>query len=209
MKLQVTQDHYFDPKYDSKSRFISYWHQINEILSLKPTNVLEIGVGSSFVYKYIDEKGVKIRSLDIDKELNPDLVCSVLRLAIRENTFDAVSCCEVLEHLPYSDFSLALREIRRVSKRYVLLSIPDVTDVLRVDIELPLFNKREIKKLLPNPLRKPLTHVFDGQHYWEIGKAGYPLKSIERDIRQSGFGIRKTYRVFEFYYHRFFLLEKR
>ena len=51
-------------------------------------------------------------------------------------------------------------------------------------------------------------HKFDGQHYWEIGKISYTLKKIIKDLRSSGFEIKKTYRVFEFRYHRFFSLIK-
>ena len=49
---------------------------------------------------------------------------------------------------------------------------------------------------------------FDGQHYWEIGKAGYPLSNIIDDIQIAGFKIEKTYRVFEYPCHRFFKLKK-
>ena len=42
-----------------------------------------------------------------------------------------------------------------------------------------------------------------------IGKTGYSLKRIMNDIENSGFHILKTYRVFEWYYHRFFILKKR
>ena len=49
---------------------------------------------------------------------------------------------------------------------------------------------------------------FDGEHYWEIGKAGYPLNRILEDIERAGFNIIKTYRIFEHPYHRFFILKK-
>jgi len=50
---------------------------------------------------------------------------------------------------------------------------------------------------------------FDDQHYWEIGKAGYRLGKITKDIERAGFDIIKTYRIFEHPYHRFFILEKK
>ena len=49
---------------------------------------------------------------------------------------------------------------------------------------------------------------FDGEHYWEIGKAGYPLSKIIKDIQRAGFKIEKTYSVFENPYHRVFILKK-
>ncbi len=41
------------------------------------------------------------------------------------NSFDLVSCLEVLEHLPQQDFEKGLSEIQRVSKKYILLSVPN------------------------------------------------------------------------------------
>ena len=66
---------------------------------------------------------------------------------------------------------------------------------------------RFIKNVLREKMRKSL-HKFNGEHYWEIGKAGYPLSKIIMDIQRAGFKVEKTYRVFEFPYHRFFILKK-
>jgi len=49
---------------------------------------------------------------------------------------------------------------------------------------------------------------FNGEHYWEIGKAGYPLNRIINEIQRAGFKIEETYRIFENPYHRFFILKK-
>lgn len=206
MKPQVRPDHYFNESYDRKERFISYWHQIDEVISLKPKKILEVGIGNGFVSRYLRKKGLDVTTLDIVKELKPSVAGSVLSMPFTNKSLDVVTCYEVLEHLPYVDFTNALKEIGRVSREHVVLSLPDVTTVYRINIELPRI--RPIKKLIPHPFHRPTQHAFDGEHCWEMGKSGYPLKRIEFDIRQSGLNIIKTYRVFEFYYHRFFLLEK-
>jgi len=206
MKPQVTPDHYTGLSYDSKERFISYWHQINEIILLKPVRVLEIGIGSGFVSRYLKEHKLNVTTLDISHDLYPNVAGSVLAIPFNDESFDVVSCCEVLEHLPYNKFSNALKEIRRVSQKYVVLSLPDVTTVYRVHIEPPRI--KPIKILVNHPFHRPVDHVFDGEHYWEIGKKGYSRKQIELDITNSGFSIINAYRVYEFYYHRFFILEK-
>ncbi len=76
--FQVHPNHYLNKSYDSKVRFISYWHQINEIIKLKPKSVLEIGIGNGFVSKYLKERKLDIITLDIDKRLNPDVVGNIL-----------------------------------------------------------------------------------------------------------------------------------
>jgi len=206
MNLQVEPDHYFNETYDSKGRFCSYWHQINEIISLKPKEVLEIGIGNGFVSKYLKMRGVNVTTLDIDKRLNLDVVGSVLKLPFIDEFFEVVTCYEVLEHLPYRDFSKALSGIYRVSKSYVILSLPDLSRVYRFNIQIPKVG--ELKILIPLPRLKPLTWEFNGEHYWNIGTKGYSLRKIKREIYNAGFKIERSYRVFEIPWHRFFILKK-
>lgn len=206
MKPQVKPNHYFVNSYDSKGRFISYWHQINEIIKLNPKKVLEIGIGNGFVSKYLKERRVNILTLDIDKKLNPDIVGSVLDVPFPDNSFEVVACYELLEHLQYEKFYKALSEIFRVSKSYAILSLPDTSRVYRLYVQIPKI--RIFKKLISLPRLKNPIHKFDGEHYWEIGKAGYPLSKITKDIERAGFNIEKTYRIFENPYHRFFILKK-
>jgi len=203
---QVELDHYYCTGYDSKERFCSYWHQINEVISVNPINVLEIGIGNGFVYKYLRERGVNVTTLDVDERLNPDVVGTVLKIPFPDESFDIISCCELLEHLPYENLEKALSEIFRCSKSYVVLSVPDVSRVYPFCFYIPKVGT--IKWLIPVPRIKQPIHNFTGQHYWEIGKAGYPLRKIMHNILRTGFEIKKTYRVFEKPYHRFFICLK-
>jgi ubiquinone/menaquinone biosynthesis C-methylase UbiE len=203
---QVKNSVYFKSTYDTKERFCSYWHQIDEVIQLNPKTVLEIGIGNAFVTNYLKGKKLQVTTLDTEHTLNPHVVGSVVAIPFPRAFFDVVTCYEVLEHLPYSDFKRALKELSRVSHRYVIISLPDVTTVYRINIELPRI--KPIKKLLSHPLPKAAVHTCDGYHYWEIGKQQYPLKQIKQDIEYTSLKIMKSYRVFEFYYHRFFLLEK-
>lgn len=205
MRLQVESNHYYS-KYDTKGRFCSYWHQIQEIMLLKPQKVLEIGIGNSFVSKYLKERKLNITTTDIDGRLNPDIVSTILKLPFIDEFFDLVVCYEVLEHLPYNKFNKAISEIYRVSKSHAILSLPDANRVYRFNIQIPKVG--EIKKLIPSPIRRTSIHSFDGEHYWEIGKSSYPIKKIIDDIERIGFNIERTYRVFEMPSHRFFILKK-
>lgn len=204
--VQVEPDAYFSKNYDSKGRFCSYWHQIQESISLKPEKMLEVGIGNGFVSKYLKERGLNIVTLDIDGRLKPDVVGTILGLPFADESFDVVGCYEVIEHLPFGDLNKALSEIFRVSSSFALLSTRDISGVLRFSVGVPFIG--EIRRLIPLPrLRKPV-HNFDGQHYWEIGKAGYPLKRVKMEMQNVGFQIVRTYRVFEKYQHRFFILKK-
>lgn len=207
MKPQVKPNHYFVNSYDSKGRFISYWYQINEIVKLNPKKVLEIGIGNGFVSKYLKERKVNVLTLDVDKRLNPDIVGSVLNIPFSDESFDIIACYEVLEHIEYKNINKALSEIFRVSKSYAILSLPDASRVYRVYLQIPKIGV--FKRLISLPRLKNPIHKFDGEHYWEIGKVGYPLSKITKDIGRAGFNITKTYRIFENPYHRFFILKKK
>jgi len=192
--------------YDSKKRFISYWHQIYEIIKLEPEKVLEIGIGNGFVSQYLKKRNLKIITLDIDEKLNPDKVGSVLNIPFAENSFEVVACYEVLEHLPYEKFFKAISEIFRVSKSYSVLSLPDKSRLCSLYLQI---HKTVIFKNLLGLARISVPiHKFDGEHCWEIGKAGYPLEKITIDIQRTGFKIGKTYRIFENPEHRLFILRK-
>lgn len=204
---QVSPEHYLSDSYDEKGRFASYWHQIYEIRRLAPESILEIGVGNALVSGYLKQRGFNLTTADIDEALKPDHVCSVLELPFTNSKFSVVACFEVLEHLPYEDFAAALAELYRVAAGNVLISLPDATRAYRIDIQVPRVG--EFKKLVSFPFVSPPAHEFNGEHYWEIGKAGYPLRRITAAMTAQGFLLEKTYRVFEMPYHRFFVLAKR
>jgi ubiquinone/menaquinone biosynthesis C-methylase UbiE len=206
MKVQVDHSHYQDLEYNEKGRFCSYWHQINEALSLKASTALEIGTGNGFVNFALKGSGINVKTIDIDKNLNPDYYGSVTEMPIPDKAFDIALCCQVLEHLPYENFVPALKEIGRVVRSHLILSLPDLRRVYRFNLQLPLLG--EIKFLYPIPRLKPLNWKFNGEHYWNISCKGYSQSRIKQDIEKAGFVIEKNYCVLEMPWHRFFVLRK-
>lgn len=186
---------------------MSFYYQISEILKRKPNTVLEIGAGPNVIGSVLRVYGVDYQTVDIDPELNPDYLASVLALPIPDQSFDVVACFQMLEHIPYIDFSKALREIHRVARSYVLLSLPDAKKLYPISIYIPKIGRFNF--CLPRPTFKLAIHKFNGQHHWEINKAGFPLRRIKRDIEAAGFQIESTYRPHENTYHRFFCLAKK
>ncbi|TAK87016.1 MAG: class I SAM-dependent methyltransferase [Aquabacterium sp.] len=194
--------------YEQKGRFASYWHQIDEITRLDPRSCLEIGVGTRFVATYLRLRRpqMQLSTLDINPELQPDLVGSVLDIPCEDQAFDVSSCCQVLEHLPFDDFLPALRELKRVTRSKLVLSLPDLRRRYPLLVKIPKLP--EVRVLLELPQLFPQKWEFNGEHHWNIGVRDYPLERILEAFDVVGLRLEKTYCVFEFPWHRFFVLGK-
>ena len=203
---QVSKNHYFNIKYDSKQRWISYWYQISEVISKNPNKVLEIGVGNKIVSSYLKKNKINVTTCDFDKSLRPDVVGDVTNLPFKNGSFDMVLCAQVLEHLPFFSFRKALREIHRTSKTYALITLPhfSITNLYFGLKLIPFIPKKEFSLKVDLAVK----HKFLGEHFWEIGKKGYSLSKTERTIEKAGFKIEKCYYPKENPRHQFFLLKK-
>lgn len=201
---QVAPQHYRGLEYDHKERFISYWKQIEQVVGTQPESVLEVGIGNGFVHRYLKEQlHVNVHTFDGDERLKPDTQGDVRKMPFADGHFDISCCFETLEHLPFEDFVPSLRELRRVARRFVLVSLPDVTPYMRVRVDYG-WKKSRIAKFKDLPNTSPKAHEFDGQHYWEIGKKDFPLKRIEDTLRSVGLEPEEISRLEEDPYHRFF-----
>ena len=204
MQVHVTKDHYYFLKYMSEQRWASYWHQLDEVIRLSPSTVLEIGAGAGVFKQMASGFGLDVETVDIDSELNPDHVASVFDLPFKDNAYDVVASFQVLEHLPYEQFPKALREMKRVAARHVIISLPDANTVWRFSLYIPKLGEKNF--YIKRPRLRQQEHHFDGEHYWEISKKGYPLYRITEELKRQGLELIKTYRVPENTYHRIFVL---
>jgi 2-polyprenyl-3-methyl-5-hydroxy-6-metoxy-1,4-benzoquinol methylase len=102
---------------------------------LKAREILDAGCGEGFTMEKLTKEkvGKRIEGIEYSKDaiafgkkIYPHLVikhASIYELPYKDKSFDLVVCTEVLEHL--GEPKKALKEMLRVSKKYLLISVPN------------------------------------------------------------------------------------
>ena len=106
------------------------------VADLAPTSFLDAGCGEGFVAHALRDRLPGLRLIGFD--VNPAVVraaaaanagagfatASIFALPFADDAFDVVGCFEVLEHQAGDGPERALRELARVARRAVVLSVP-------------------------------------------------------------------------------------
>ena len=110
-------------------------HLVNLTASKKVDSILDVGCGEGFTLNRLREKGIGEKlegieysqdAIDLGKNMYPGVKITkgdIHSLPYKDNSFDLVLCTEVLEHV--KDPDKALRELVRVSKKYLIVSVPN------------------------------------------------------------------------------------
>jgi hypothetical protein len=73
--------------------------------------------------------------------------------------------------------------------------------MLSFGLKIPFIPRIQLAVKLPYPKR----HTFNGQHYWELGKQGYPPSRLRGLLSKHG-KVTREYVPFNSEYHHFFVL---
>lgn len=158
-------------------------NRIKNTIDTIPENVeslLEVGCGDGRIINRLKGKYEKICGLDISKKAldyveTPKVQGTLENLPFADKSFDIVICCEVLEHLPYTIYKKAVKEIERVSKEYILISVPNDENLELEMITCPKcgcsshiwrhlrsFNKEKLEDLFKDfGIHKTKTQLFE------------------------------------------------
>ncbi|PKN78073.1 MAG: SAM-dependent methyltransferase [Candidatus Cloacimonetes bacterium HGW-Cloacimonetes-1] len=69
--------------------------------------------------------GVDISETALSYVNTPKLRASATEIPLPDRSFDLVLSSEMLEHLTSSELALAISELKRLSKRYIIVSVPN------------------------------------------------------------------------------------
>jgi len=204
--------------YINLERWNSYYYQINVIMDLVEKinkdnlEILEIGGSNNFIRialeNYFRLNNIKhsITTMDIDSKSQPDVVGDIRKIPLKDKRFDMTICFEVLEHIPYHEINKALYEMKRVTKKFIIISVPHDSIYLSFAIKLPLLRLKNFFIKITDPFYKkykPRKNV-PFPHYWEIGYRPFSLKKFKNLIESSELFIVRDFRNPLFPYHHFF-----
>ncbi|EKD64429.1 MAG: methyltransferase type 11 [uncultured bacterium] len=211
-KKQVDPAHYNFKSYVNLERWISYhvqvWEtiRISKLLKKKSMKIFLIGLGDGIVSDVLKKIGTKVITMDIDSNLKPDYICALPKIDIpRKEKFDCVICCEVLEHVKYTDMEKSLKNISKVSK-YAIISVPHVSLSLSLSLKFVYFKALKYLFSVDLGFRE---HKFKGQHFWEIGYKGYSYDRFKKSLRKSRLELLEDFRVKDHPWHHFFILKSK
>lgn len=112
-----------------------YNYLVSAIKDLEIKSILDVGCGEGFTLNKLSEEGIgeklegvdfQEKAIEIGKKLHSKLTLkqgNIYKLEYKNNSFDLVMATEVLEHL--EDPKKGFAELIRVSKKYLLLSVPN------------------------------------------------------------------------------------
>jgi ubiquinone/menaquinone biosynthesis C-methylase UbiE len=106
---------------------------LGDKLPIDVRTLLDVGCGNGLFLKHVsnmtgrnmerlcgtDRSEAALAHVQLEK-VKADVAC----LPFKDYAFDAVSCMEILEHLPQTTFVSALNDLSRVASRYILVSVP-------------------------------------------------------------------------------------
>lgn len=183
---QVSREHYLSPEYLSPARFAGLQAQLQICLALSKDNeFLEIGPGPGLFAALLRHFGYQIHTLDFANDLRPDFFGKLPQLPFCSKAFDVVCAFEVLEHIPFEALGICLREMRRVARKRVILSLPDQQELhgkrIKIDLRVGRWTYKGAWWHVPfGRLTNPK------QHFWELGFDGVsPQTVVDVGIRES------------------------
>lgn len=144
----------------------------------KPEKTLDVGCAKGFLVKGLTELGVDAYGIDPSvyavTEAHPEIKDKIeletaQSIPFPDNTFDAVTCFDVLEHIPARDVHKTLKEMLRVSRKWVLLRVVTREIIGDLDASHETIRDRDwwIKKIeKADGVVEPIDKYIDKSVWW-------------------------------------------
>ncbi|MGH6719645.1 MAG: class I SAM-dependent methyltransferase [Alphaproteobacteria bacterium] len=184
--------------YCTAKRIGHQWLQVALLNELPVQRVLEIGPYLGLVTAMLANAGYDVTTLDdgppaFASPAVPHIAADLATLApARVAGFDAILCCETLEHLPWDAVPGVLASLRAAQPRHLIVAVPYEAFQLSFSLYLNRYRIEhgfQLKKF--RFLRRFRPAAEPGGHHWEIGYRGLGLTAWERRLGDAGWRIRR------------------
>jgi len=113
-----------------------------ELIPHEVKSILDIGCGSGAFLNALPTN-YKTVGVDFSREALQYVKTVTVQsnagaLPFPDSSFDLVTCLEVLEHLPYTTFPDTLCEITRITRKYVIVSVPNQQNLDLLLVRCPI-----------------------------------------------------------------------
>ncbi|HWD56631.1 MAG TPA: methyltransferase domain-containing protein [Stellaceae bacterium] len=183
--------------YYTEKRVVHQWTQLDMLGRTDARRVLEIGPAQGLVTAMLTNAGYAVDTLDwaprdFAAPATRHIEADITALSGTEIAgYDAILCCETLEHIDWDEVPRVLAALRRSGARWLLVSVPYMAFQITFDFYLNAQTLRHyfsMKKLLS---RRAFRREPPGGHQWEIGYKDYALACWEARLAESGWHIRQ------------------
>ena len=181
--------------YYSRKRIVQQWMQLHLLGTIDCQKVLEVGPALGLVTSLLVNVGYDVHTLDrLPRAFAypdvPHLERDICDLRSDEIAgYDAILCCETLEHIDWQCVGPVLSTFRASGARYLIVSVPYMAFQVSLDVYLNRTTFRQyfsMKKLL---WRKRFAVEPPGGHQWEVGYRNYSLRVWEDRLDSCGWSI--------------------
>lgn len=203
-----------------KIHFFSIFYQAREvILNPEIKTMLEFGTGRNLTKAIVEHYGIKHKSVDFDNErFFPDEVSTILDYNDKKK-YDVVAAFQVLEHNPIEKLESHLLKMKKLTNKYMYISLPFSGRWISFSFFFNLFPKIAFQKNVNfNWERKifkkvrPIETLIKRKdkynaHWWEIGDKNLSKNQFKKLLKKNNINIVKSFHNDYNPYHIFYLLE--
>lgn len=115
--------------------------RIETTIKLIPTDaksILDVGCGNGIFGRRLQEVRSDIRLMGVDRSKSAlqhvdfdSKIASIDNLPFENKSFDAVSCLQVIEHIPNASYKKSLEELARVAREFIVIGVPFEEDLTK------------------------------------------------------------------------------